>query len=223
MSHYFRPKRTIPLLLFAILLNGGLRLLNVASSPTQSQLRLLALGVTFVQIAIGIAVLLLSIGALSSGKSLEDAWQPLVLVIIYAAVGWLSIRLTRGLVAQQQLAGYAAFVAENQFLIDAIEAYSAENQSPPTTLRALYPDHLHEPIAVPSDDGLSITYPYTSIHLGTIQSIGYDYVRHDNQKWQLKVSISLGSFQFDTFTYASDPTLTSDGIRINDWVATLSR
>ena len=234
----FLNKRTTLLIITAVtlstLLNGGLRLLNVSLSPTELIFRNLILGLNILQIGLLVFIVMQLIAQFSAQKS-NDVTKPFILACaVYIAVGFLSISLADTLSPPIKARGYQAFLAENIFLLDAIELYEAEQGHPPANLEALYPTYLTSPFASLQTEQvgdierpkLEISFPYTSLDAASAGQVAYDYQfpadpdTDESQQWELSVSIYLGSFKSVRFIYNPTQQYDPDHGRLSNWAYT---
>ena len=196
----------------ALLLNGGLRILNVWLSPTGRLLNSVIFGIWVLQLALLAWLILSFILRLTRSTEMSERARLIYTAAgVYAIVGLLSIPIGNLLADPIQEQGYRAFTAENQFLVEAIEAYETDHGQPPDSLEALYPDYLPDTIAyikqVELSDGetrpeIEFEVPYQSIDQGSWDDVLYSYrPPEDDEPWQLQVSIYLGSFQSTRFLY----------------------
>lgn len=206
--------RSIPFIMAgqAILLNGGLRVLNIWLSPTGRVLNTVIFGIWVLQVAICVWLILSFILKLTNSTELgERARLMYTAAGVYAVAGLISIPIGNLIAVPIQENGYRAFTAENQFLVEAIEAYEADHGRPPDSLVALYPDYLPSSVAqvkqVEVSDGgtrpeIVFDVAYQSIDQGSWDDVLYSYrPPEDDEPWQLQVSIYLGSFQSTRFIY----------------------
>jgi len=113
---------------------------------------------------------------------------------------------------KMRMAAWPSFTQRSQLLIDAIEAFERENDSPPASLNDLIPDYLN---AVPST-GMN-AYPNFEYQTGTeTQKLYY------NNPWVLSVFTPSGLINFDMMLYfpkQNYPTLDYGGRleRIGHW------
>ena len=130
--------------------------------------------------------------------------------IVYLIVGLISIPIGNMLAAPIRQDGYEAFVEENRFLIEAIEAFEQENDRPLESLEELVPNQLPPTIATLTEEQigdefqskLDLRIPYESIDAQSADNVLYSFEPADgNDPWQLQVSIYLGSFQSIRFIY----------------------
>ncbi|MEM8863876.1 MAG: hypothetical protein AAGD96_36670, partial [Chloroflexota bacterium] len=180
-------------------------------SPTGRVLDATIFTIWVVQIAVFILLILGFVFRSTRGQDIEEHWQIIYTAVgIFLLVGLISIPIGNLIARPLQQRGYEEFVQENELLIEAIEAYTAETGSPPNDLESLYPDYLSQPIAQIVEDQvgdeirqqIELQLPYDSIDGRSAEDVLYSYKPPtENAPWQLQVSIYLGSFQSTRFVY----------------------
>ncbi len=197
--------------IIAIGLNGGLRVFNIWLSPTGRVLDSTIFTLWIIQVGIAILLFLGFVLNATQGKEIDDKWQQIYKIAgVFIAVGLISIPISNIIARPIQFSGYETFVQENDFLIEAIETFTAETGSPPESLEELVPNYLDEPTATLVEDQvgdeirqqIEIVRTYNSIDSRSNNGVLYSYKPPtENDPWQLQVSIYLGSFQSTRFIY----------------------
>lgn len=207
----------------ALLLNGGMRLFNVWLSPTERVLNVPIFTVWVVQIGLFVLLVLnFMFRASKTGDMTERGRTLYTAAIVYAVVGLLSVPIANQFARPVQQRGYEAFVAENQFLIDAITAFEADYGRPPESFLELQPDYLDADVftADSEDENAQLEWhiPYESIDRVSAENVLYDYrPPDDNDPWRLQVSIYLGSFQSIRFIYNPEEQYSNRYGRVESW------
>jgi hypothetical protein len=211
----------------SVFLNGGLRLFNIWLSPTGQVLDSVIFTIWVMQIGLFILLILSFILRSTKGVDLSEKWKTLYLAAgAYILIGLVSIPMSNQLAAPIRQRGYEAFVLENEFLIEAIEAFESQNGRPPAALEELVPDQLAPPIAkiVQAQVGtnlrskLVLAVPYSSIDAVSAEDVLYSYKSADGiDPWQLQVSIYLGSFQSTRFIYNPDESYSNRYATVGRW------
>lgn len=211
----------------AILINGGLRVLNILLSPTGRVLDSLIFAIWVTQIAIAILLILGFVFRSTKGDEMSDGWK-----LTYASAGLfilfglISIPIGNRIAQPIQKRGYEAFVLENNFIIEAIKSFEESEGAPPETIEQLYPNYLSEPIATLIEDQvgdetrqqMEITAPYDSLDERSAENVLYSYKPPTaNDPWQMQVSIYLGSFQSTRFVYNPDEKYSNRYEPISNW------
>lgn len=220
-------KLSIGAVIAAILLNGGLRILNIIISPTGRVLDAVIFTIWTLQIALIILLVLVFFFQSTRGTDIEERWQTIYIAAgVFAVAGLISIPFGNRIANPIRQQGYEAFVEENRFLIEAIESYEVENGGPPENLEILVPDYLDQPIAQLVEDQvgdetrqqIEITFPYDSIDQRSSENVIYSYKPPtENNPWQLQVSIYLGSFQSTRFIYNPEESYSNRYQPVNSW------
>lgn len=210
-----------------VLFNGTLRTFNIWLSPTGKVLDSLIFAIWVLQIAIFIVLILNFVLRSTKGKDLSDWWKGVYLCAgLFLIAGLISIPISNIISAPIQQQGYEAFVLENEFLVEAIQTYEAENGQPPATLEELFPNQLAPPMAEMVEeqigDGLiqklELSVPYGSIDARSAEDVLFSYKPADeNDPWQLQVSIYLGSFQSTRFIYNPEEKYSNRYNRVGRW------
>ncbi len=211
----------------AIILNGGLRVLNFSLSPTGRVLDSLIFVIWVIQIALFILLILVFVSRSTQGADISDRWQTIfITAALFAVFGLISIPIGNRIARPIQQRGYEAFVEENQFLAQAIADFENDNGSAPESLEALYPDYLGPTIAQMVEDQvgdetrsqIQLDVPYESLDDKSAADVLYSYKPPTaNDPWQLQVSIYLGSFQSTRFVYNPDETYSNRYQPIKNW------
>ena len=211
----------------AVLLNGGLRLFNIWLSPTGRVLDSTIFSIWIAQAAIFIVLVLNFVFRSTKGEDYPNYLKMIYIAAgIFFAVGLLSIPIGNMLAAPIRQDGYEAFVEENRFLIEAIEAFEQENGRSPESLEELFPNHLPSSIATLTDEQigddfrpkLELDFPYSSIDTKSAEGVLYSFEPgDDNDPWQLQVSIYLGSFQSVRFVYNPEEKYSNRYTRVKQW------
>lgn len=227
-------RRTISLLLLTIIIalvvNGGIKILNVWLSPTASVLRNVVFAANILQVGL-IVILILHLLSQASTQKFTQSTTLLVLAGgTYIVAGLLGNMLANTISPDIQLRGYENFVDENRFLVDAIKQFIEEEGRPPTTLAQLYPTYLAPPVATLQSEGtsdsdnqtLQLLVPYQSIDSASAKRVSYHYTMPDDLEanespWELSVSIYLGSFQSVKFVFNEAQNYEEDYVKIDDW------
>ncbi len=222
-------RRTLLLLLIAlvasVMLNGGLRVLNVSLSPTESVLRTAISIITVAQQGALVVLIIMSIAQASSQSGSAPTPQLALICVVYLVAGFVSVRAANATTPQMKQRGYEAFIAENQFIVDAIEQYEAEQGVPPARLALLYPQYLSEPNATLSsaDADLQLDVPYSSIDAKSAEQVSYSYEIVEQadagqpDQWELAITIQLGSFSWVKFVYNQSRSYDSDYRPMGSW------
>ena len=211
----------------AVLLNGGLRLCNIWLSPTGQVLDTLIFVIWIAQIVLFIVLVLNFVFRSTQGEDYPDHLKLIYTVgAIYLVVGLISIPIGNMLSNPIRQDGYEAFVEENRFLIEAVEAFEQENSRPPENLEELYPNQLPVSIASITEDQigdeiqskLELDVPYSSIDATSADNVLYSFEpADDNDPWQLQVSIYLGSFQSIRFIYNPEEKYSNRYTKVQEW------
>lgn len=205
--------------LVAILLNGGMRVLNVWLSPTGRVLDAVNTGIWVVQVGIVIILILSFVFQLTNNQDIDERLIMLYSVMaVYVAVGLISFPIGYALADPIQDRGYEAFIEENRFLIEGIEAYMADHDSPPDSLEALVPAYLDPSIAAIGDQGIELSPTYNSLDRRSGEDVLYSYSPpEEDDPWEMQVSIYLGSFQSTRFVYRPDENYSSRYRVLSGW------
>lgn len=211
----------------AVALNGGMRLLNIWLSPTGRVLDSTIFAVGVIQLVIAVVLAISIFRQASTGADLSDHWRMIYTsAAVFVVIALVSIPIGNLLARPIRQQGYEEFVQENQFLIDAIETYTADNGEPPQSLNDLYPTYLAEPLAEMTQeettdgpqDKLLINASYNSIDANSADEVLYSFTEAEgSEPWKLQVAIYLGSFQSDRFVYNPEEQYSNRHTPVGRW------
>jgi len=234
----FLNRRTLSLFLLAfiisIIVNGGIRILNVWLSPTEAVLRNLIFATTIVQGVLLVFLIIQWIAQASTQKITQSTVVYMLAGGVYIVAGIFGIMLANAVSPPIKLRGYQDFLSENYFLLEMIEVYVEENGHPPNSLEELYPTYLSPPMAMLPPENISdteepklqVSLPYKSIDAESASRVSYNYKfpvdpdANGQEQWELSIRIYLGSFKSVKFIYNQAQNYQPDYGRIGDWAYT---
>ena len=220
MDSYLTKKNILSVALATIIsmiLNGGIKILNVSLSPTETVITTAFYLILAVQIIVLVILIMLFVAQLSSQKVTQKNYTIAGISAIYVIVGLLSSLVANEVADRIQLQGYQAFLMENQFIINAIEDYQDDFGDLPETLDDLYSSYLAPPKAILVENELELNIPYQSIDPESARRVSYNYRVPDKLSYEITVSIYLGNYEFVQFIYNPEKDYTDEYKAILNW------